>query len=257
MGERPGTATRPGSGGRDAAPNHSARLAARARARRRARWRASGLAVLGLAAVAGAFWALAFSSLLAVRQVEVAGVDRLSVAEVAAVAAVPTGGSLVLLDTGSIAARVRALPAVAKVEIERRPPHTVRIAVTERQATAVVATPSGLQLADAQGVRFAAVTEAPRGLPLVRTAEHDPSPETLARAAALLEALPEPVRKLVREIRADSADDMAVELRGGRTVVWGSSEQGALKARVLGVLFDKRRADLYDVSVPEAPLIRR
>ena len=235
---------------------HSARFAARSRARRRARLRAAGVGLLALALLAGAIWAVAFSSLLAVRDVSVAGVSRLSVGEVERAAAVPAGGSLVLLDTAAIAARVRALPPVAKVSVRRGLPHSVRIVVTERTATTVVRTPAGLWLADAEGVRFATVGEVPDGLPVVRTDSDDPPAAILARAARLLEALPGRVRKLVVEVRADAADDMSVELRGDRKVVWGGAEQAELKARVLEVLFG-RKARVYDVSVPEAPVTRK
>jgi cell division protein FtsQ len=245
-----------GTAVRDRAPAESARFAARARERRRARWR-TALITLVLAGIVGAaVWALAFSSLLAVRSVTVAGVHRLSADEVSRAARVPTGGSLALLDSGGIVDRVAALAPVAKVSVHRLLPHTVRIVVTERTPTMVVRTPNGLSLVDAEGVVFASVLTPPDGLPVVRTARLEPAPETLTRAAEMLAALPAKVRADVVGVHADTADDMSVQLTGGRRVVWGGPGQARFKADVLTVLIHEK-GGTYDVSVPEAPVVRR
>jgi cell division protein FtsQ len=210
-----------------------------------------------LALLGAAVWAVAFSSLLAVRHVQVAGVHRLGADEVSRAAAVPTGGSLALLDTGAIVDRVSRLAPVAEVHVHRLLPHTVRVVVKERTPTALVRTPRGLSLVDADGIVFAPVIGAPpAGLPVVRTARDDPSPQTLTRAAEMLAAFPAAVRADVVEVHADTADDMRVQLTGGRSVVWGGPAQAAFKAQVLKVLI-RQKGRTYDVSVPEAPVVRR
>src|SRR3954462_7091405 len=88
-----------------------------ARARRRGRWLRALVGTLLVGLLAALVWAACFSSLLAVRDVRVDGLEQLTPDRVLGVAAVPTGGSLVLLDTGAIAARVRSLPAVADVDV--------------------------------------------------------------------------------------------------------------------------------------------
>lgn len=245
-----------GTAVRDRPPSDSARFAARAKQRRRARWRVAAIWVALAGVVAAAVWAIAFSSLLAVRTVQVAGVHRLNADEVSRAAKVPTGGSLALLDTGSIESRVSGLTPVAKVAVHRLLPHTVRIVVTERTPTAVVRTPAGMSLVDAEGVVFAAVLVAPDNLPVIRTARLDPTPATLTRAAEMLAALPAKVRADVVLVHADTADDMSVQLTGGRRVVWGGPGQARFKADVLKVLI-KEKGRTYDVSVPEAPVVRR
>lgn len=241
---------------RDRVPSDSARFAARAKARRRARWRTAAIWLVCVGVVSAVVWAIAFSSLLAVRGVQIAGVHRLQPDEVTRAAKVPTGGSLVLLDAGAIERRVARLKPVAKVAVHRVLPHTVRIVVTERTPTAVVRTPSGMSLVDAEGVVFASVLVAPDNLPIIRTARVDPSPETLTRAAEMLDALPAKIRADVVLVHADTVDDMSVELNGGRRVVWGGPAQGTFKADVLKVLI-KEKGRTYDVSVPEAPVVRR
>ena len=44
---------------------------------------------------------------------------------------------------------------------------------------------------------------------------------------------------------------LTLTLSQNRTVVWGTSEDSALKARVLAVLMTQRPATTYDVSSPK------
>lgn len=214
------------------------------------------LAVVVLGAMAASVWAACFSSLLAVRSVTVVGAARLSAAEVSATARVPTGVSLVLLDTDRPAARVRALPAVAAVRLERHLLHTVRIVVTERTAVVVLESPSGRRLVDGAGVAFADDDGSGAGLPVVRTSRSDLSPATLTAVTGMLAALPNSIRGAVNIVRADSPDNMSVALNDGRVIVWGDSGRAELKAKVLGILL-QRKGRTYDVSSPDAPAITR
>ncbi len=234
----------------------SVRAKAAERARRRTRWLRFGLGVLVLALLGAVVWAACFSSLLAVRKVTVVGLDRLSTAEVLRVAHVPTGGSEILLDTTAPAARVRALPQVAAVHLERALPHSVRIVVTERTPVLVLQTPAGRRLVDASGVVFAVDDGNHPDLPVVRTELADPAPGTLDAVTAMLAALPAAIRPEVQVVRADSPDDMKIGLGDGRVIVWGDSSRPTLKARVLTILL-QQDGRTYDVSSPEAPAIAR
>jgi cell division protein FtsQ len=234
----------------------SVRAAAAARARRRTRWLRIGLGLLVVALLGAAIWAACFSSLLAVRKVTVVGVDRLSATEVLAAARVPTGGSEILLDTTAPAARVRALAPVAAVHLERSLLHTVRIVVTERAPALILATPTGRRLVDATGVVFAVDDGNHPDVPVVRTELAELPSGTLEAVTAMLAVLPAGIRPEVQIVRADSPDDMKIQLADGRVVVWGDSSRGALKARVLAILL-QQGGRTYDVSSPEAPAIAR
>jgi cell division protein FtsQ len=254
MSPRTSTAWRPSTPA--AAVAASARGAAAVRSRRRTRWIRFALAVLALGALAASVWAACFSSLLAVRSVAVVGVERLTAAQVSAMARIPTGRSLLLLDTDRPAARIRTLPAVASVRLERHLLHTVRIVVTERTPVVVLEAPSGRRLVDGTGVIFAADDGSGAGLPIVRTTLAELPPATLTAVTGMLAALPSPVRGQVNIVRADSADNMSVELNDGRVIVWGDAGRPELKAKVLAILL-QRKGRTYDVSSPEAPAIAR
>lgn len=240
----------------------AARFTAQARARRRRHWIRAALGLLAAAALLAAAWAVLFSPLLAVREVEVAGTGRLDPAEVTRTAAVPTGGSLALLDTGAIAARVAELAPVDDVDVQRRLPHSVRIVVTEREPAVVLDSPDGRQLVDDEGVTFAPAGDDGRGLPVVTTPGESLPDDAFVGVRDLLAALPAEIRELVRRVHVEGLPGpvlLTAELRDGRVVVWGRPEQAAFKAQVLTLLFSDRptrKADAFDVSVPEAPAVR-
>jgi cell division protein FtsQ len=231
------------------------RFAARAAARRRLERRPLLYGALALAGLLGLGWLVFLSPLLAVHRVEVAGEQRVHARQVTEAAAVPLGVPMARLDIGGIQARVGAIPAVAAVDVQRRPLHTLRIVVTERTGAAAVHSPGGYQLVDDHGAIFATVAKPPRGLPVVATKLDRPSARTLQNATAVLRALPAKVRGRVVSVSADSPDDISLRLRQGVRVVWGGPEASGRKAAVLALLM-RHKADVYDVSVPEAPVTR-
>ena len=227
------------------------KLAARGRARRRTRL-ATTLTVFVLLVLLGTTaWLLLGTSVLGVRSVTVTGTERLDPAAVRGLADVRAGEPLATLDTAAIAARLRDLPVVRAVEVQRRWPRTVAIVVHERKPAAVQQRGSGFVLVDRSGVVFGQVDRRPRGLPLV-SAPVDAGPPALRAALDVLQVLPDDVLADVKQVRAASPDDVRVQLSKGRTVVWGSAERGARKAAVLAVLLT-RKASVYDLSAPDAP----
>lgn len=230
------------------------RFAERVRARRWSRIKVVLVALLVVAVVLAAGWAVLFSQLLAVRSVRVVGVGRLSSAQVEAAAAVPVGEPLARVDTGAVARRVGALPAVRSVTVARRWPRTLTISVRERVPAAVAARGTSYVLVDRTGVSFDTVPVRPPGLALVDV------PAGLGRAglrAALdvLAATPAALRAQVVVVQAGADEQVTLQLTRGRTVVWGSPDGSRRKAVVLDALL-ARRARVYDVSAPDAPTTR-
>ncbi|MDX6347552.1 MAG: cell division protein FtsQ [Streptomyces sp.] len=212
--------------------------------------------------VAGGTWLLYGSSWLRVTQVKVTGAEVLTPAEVVAAAAVPLGGPLASADTDGIASRLtKRLPRIDHVDVERSWPHTIALKVTERTPAALVESKGKYVEVDADGVRFATIDSAPSGIPLVElTPAHGASyryfgTKTLLRSAVEVAGdLPDAVRRQARVIRVSSYDGITVRLSGGRTVVWGSAENGSEKAAALTALMKAAKgADQFDVSAPTSP----
>ena len=227
------------------------RFARRQWARRWLAWKYVVAAVLVVALVVGTAWLVLFSSVLAVKGVEVSGAETLSADDVRAAADVPEGEPLARVDLDAIRSRVQALAAVRSADVTRQWPDQVRISVEERVAVAVVEYNGRLRAVDAEGVVFREYRQAPPGLPRVRTSS-DTGSEALLEAATVASALPEDLAARVDYLTVETVDLIELVLKDGRTVLWGSAEESDLKAEVLvGLLGQQARH--YDVSVPTNP----
>ncbi len=90
--------------------------------------------VLGVGTYAGLY----FSSAFAIEEVKVTGADHLTNEEMAVLAAVPQGTTLLNVDTAAIENSVVRDSWVADVKVNRLFPNTLEIVVTERKVAAVV-----------------------------------------------------------------------------------------------------------------------
>ncbi len=231
------------------------RFARRQWARRWLAWRRLVVALVLLGVVAGSLWLVFFSSVLAVSGVRVEGTGVLDPRAVRRAAAVPVGSPLATVDLGAIGARVERLAAVKSVDVSRSWPDRVRIDVTEREAVAVVERGDTLRGLDAEGVMFRRYPSRPKSLPVIRT-DGRARTDALAEAARVAGSLPSDIAARVDYVEVHTVDTIALRLRNGRTVRWGSADDSAAKARVLAVLLDQK-ASSYDVSVPGQPTLRK
>lgn len=221
------------------------------------------VAVLALALLAGgSVWVLYGSSWLRVERVPVSGTRVLAEEQVLFAAEVPVGAPLVSVDTGAVEARLRErLPRIGSVDVDRDWPDGIRLNIVERTPVLTVEKGGKFVEVDAEGVRFATVTRPPKDVPEL---ELDLAPSATARrfgtdrmvreAVTVVRGLPRAVARDTRVLRVRSYDSITLELSGGRTVAWGSSEKGRAKGRTLTALMKAAPgARHFDVSVPTAP----
>ncbi|MFJ5777308.1 cell division protein FtsQ/DivIB [Streptomyces sp. NPDC093094] len=226
--------------------------------------------VLALAALvlvsAGGVWLLYGSPWLRAQKVAVSGTRVLAPERVRAVADVPVGDPLVSVDTGAVASRLRReLPRIDTVDVVRSWPDGISLKVVERTPVLLVEKGGKFIEVDDEGVRFATVSKAPRGIPLLELAVSRSSsaaaslrrfgePRLVREAVRVAGAVPDEVARDTRVVKVRSYDAISLELSGGRTVAWGSSEKGRAKARTLTALMKAAPgARHFDVSVPTAP----
>ncbi|WP_330340597.1 cell division protein FtsQ/DivIB [Streptomyces sp. NBC_00557] len=237
-------------------------------ARRLRRPRLRTIVILAAVAVllGAGVWVLYGSSWVRVRHVSVSGTRVLTPAEVRSAAAVPVGAPMISVDTDRIEARLRRkLPRIDTVDVVRAWPRGIGLKVTERSPVLLVRKGRNFIEVDHEGVRFATVSRAPDGVPLLemsvfRTGSGAASFRRFGTGRLVREAvqvagdLPAAVARDTRTVQVRSYDDISLELAGGRTVAWGSSENGRAKARTLAALMKAAPGARHlDVSVPTAP----
>ncbi|MGW6913200.1 cell division protein FtsQ/DivIB [Kitasatospora sp. NPDC054939] len=228
-----------------------------------------GVVVLGSlgAAVLGVLvWLVFFSAALDVRSVAVQGVtdDRLTADQVREAVGGLGDGPLARVDLAEVERRVTAIPRVARAEVWRGWPHTLRVKVVQRKAVAAVKGEDGrFTQVDAGGVSFATESAPPGGVPVVelrlsqqaKDSGEVISPAQLVQGAVTVAAgLPADVARRAGAVLVHSYDDIRLQLNGGATVRWGSPEQTDRKARVLVALLHQKGTN-FDVSAPDAPAV--
>lgn len=231
------------------------RFARRQWGRRWLAWRNVTVLMLILGAAGGLVWLFFFSSVLAVNGVTVEGVTGSQAQQVRQVAKVPVGSPLARVDLDAIAKRVRSLVVVDHVDVSRAWPDKVRIDVTRRAAVAVVARNGGFEAVDENGVLFKRYPTRPAGLPVVHLAAGAHA-DAMTEGARVAAAVPSAIAARVDYIEVRTVDEITLHLRGGRTVLWGSADGSAAKAKVIAVLL-RHKARFYDISSPGQPVLRR
>ena len=215
-----------------------------------------------IAVVAGAVGAV-FSPLLDVDEVTVAGATGARAEQVQTAAHIETGVPLLLLDTASAAARIEALPWVAKATVDRELPGTLAITVSERAPVAwVLGTDGSIRLVDATGYEVSVVSTVPAGLPTIGGVAVDPAVATTFPVAARVAAeLTPTLRPMVAGIVV-AHDQAVLVLVGGTQVRLGAPHGINAKARateaVLAAIANPEKTgapvSYIDVRVPSAPV---
>lgn len=232
------------------------RLAERRRAR--LRLRGTHLAVLlgSLATVAALVWGIFFSPAFALTsaRVTVTGADGDVRTEVLHAVGPFLGTPVPRLDTAAVESAVEGVTMVRDARVSRTWPDGLAVTVQERVAALVEKDGSGVALVDDEGVVLSHEGEAPAGLPVVvLPADGAERARAAAAAASTWAALSADLRGSVTQVSADG-NLVTLTLSGGRTVRWGTDEDGELKAEVLAVLLAQRAATVYDVSDPTRPV---
>jgi cell division protein FtsQ len=223
------------------------------------------LAALGVAAAAAlAYWAAVVTSVFAVDRVEVRGAPPAVERQVEAIAGDLHGRSLVGVDTGELAGRVRALPAIANVSVDRAFPHTLVVKVAIERAVAVARRGDGAYLVTGTGkvvreVELGAHRDLPRlwiprGVTVRAGGTLPPSYDPSTRALAVAREIG--FRRGVKGVRS-AGGELTFVLRRGPEIRLGAPTDFALKLVVAReVLARAGSGNAYvDVSVPERVVV--
>ncbi|PPH38860.1 cell division protein FtsQ [Rathayibacter rathayi] len=226
------------------------------RARRR---RLIALVVAGsLVALAVIVGVSAYSPLMAVRTIEIVGTQRVDAAAVQSALGDQLGVPLTLVDRDEVGRVLGASPLIQSYSVQTRPPSTLVVSIVERSPLGVIAKGGRFELVDAAGVVIESADAPQPGYPVLTTASGDESGAGFRATARVLHALPASLAPQVTAATATTGDDVALTLQNGASVVWGGSDESALKAVVLEKLMaatDPATVGSYDVSSPEAAVV--
>ncbi|MFI5716642.1 cell division protein FtsQ/DivIB [Nocardia sp. NPDC051750] len=195
-----------------------------------------------------------FTPVLSVREVRIEGAHAVPEDKIRELLQIPGQGSILRIDTAAMAARVASIPTVRSARVQRVLPSTVRVRIEERTPVLYYDTPEGAHLLDADGVEYA-IEPAPIGVPELLT-ERPGTADVLTRAAiAVVSVLPPQLTVQVDSVHAETVSDISLTLRDGRTVLWGSSEDGERKSAVVLPLLT-RPGSVFDVSSPSLVTVK-
>ncbi|SDP13859.1 cell division protein FtsQ [Nakamurella panacisegetis] len=172
--------------------------------------------------------------------------------EVRAAAGIAEGTPLINIDLDAARRRVLAVPEVATATVARHWPNAVVITVTQRVPVAVTKANGSMWLLDHDGDPYIRVSAAnvPAGLLTLQLATPGAGDAATVAALSVAAELKAQVKPLVASISARSAYDVQLLLKDGRTVLWGSPDDGAKKMQILPAAL-QQPGKTYDVSDPD------
>ncbi|SDH17660.1 FtsQ-type POTRA domain-containing protein [Agrococcus jejuensis] len=221
----------------------------------RRRLRRSLIVVGALAAAFAVLVGLVHSPLMAVREIEVQGTQRLEASALQAALAGHLGQPIATVTDAGVREDLERFTGLESFVIDVVPPGTIVVRVVERQPVVVASLDGQDTMLDPAGVHLGM----PDGTPLPRLESVEVGSDAFGAVAASLVAMPTVLREQVASITATTSDDVTMTLASGQQVVWGSADEAGLKADVLTALVaaaDPATPVTFDVSAPEHPVVR-
>jgi cell division protein FtsQ len=222
-------------------------------------WRRRLIALAALAAVllAGYWFWLRDSSLVAVHVVEVWGATA-NAAEMAA-ALTLGGGVLTTLNVSveKVVVAALAFPRVASIAIDAGLPDKLTITVTERLPIAVVKVDGETTGVAGDGQLLTGLEVGGQGLPRIEDSEVSRGrlDEQGSAQAAILAGAPERLRRRVESITfSEDSDGVVIDLENGPEARFGDGSRAEDKWKALAAVLlrpESSGAAYADVSVPE------
>lgn len=200
---------------------------------------------------------LAFGPVFTVRTITVSGASGSVSTAVQQAVAGQIGRPVALVGDDDVAKALKAVPAVERFTVVRRPPDRLEVVVVPRTPVAQESTSTGWAVVDAARVVIATTTAPDPALPVVLVTAGARQAASYATAVSAIRAL-EGSRPAVARVRAAGPDDVVLTLVGGLRVRWGGAEDGAAKTQALRAALRSaaRGATLLDVSSPGVVLTK-
>lgn len=226
-------------------------------ASRRRQLRVALVTVGGLALALALLIGLVWSPLMAVREVQVEGAERIDPAAVQEALGDQLGAPIATVTEAGVAERLQTIPQIESFRLDVVPPSTVIVRLVERRPVAIIETDAQVSVIDAAGVVLGSVDDSTASLPRLEGVEL--GSEQFEAVATVLVSVPTEVLEATEVISASTPSDIQLTLASGQTVQWGGAAQSPLKADVVAALMatqDPTAAAVLDVRAPEHPVVR-
>lgn len=204
---------------------------------------------LTLIVFALAAYALGWSNLLTVSSVEMKGTGTFLSTTI------KPGEKLARIEPRAVAKEYEKLDWVQRAEVSRNWINgKITITITERLPIAIF----NNRAIDKDGVSFAITNQSTKGLPRIQA----PSIDSAITAAAFFSALPQEIASSVQLVKVGNGEMYTLQMQAtGHVieVVWGSSQDNALKSTVYKALIaraENSKIHQLDLSAPHAPIVK-
>lgn len=210
-------------------------------------------------------WAVMWSPLLEVRNVELRGAEHTSGEEVAEVMDLGSGNNILRLSTDEVRDKVESLPWVKKATVARVLPGTLRIRIEEREPAMALSLGAAHWIVDESGRVLESGKQGE--LPVLAGADvsgikvgMDIEADQLVGGLRVYRSLSSDVQSKVAAIFAPTPERITLALEDGSQVRFGAAELLAAKSSVLRSLLqrlerDGTAASYIDLRVPTSPAV--
>lgn len=224
--------------------------------RRKLLWWLGG-AVAVVVAVMLILW---FSPLLAVKNINVHGTSLTTAKAVTERLESIKGTPLPQISSDRVLELLKDDPAVEDVVVQAQTPATLDVQVIEYVPVAVMRDGSSQNLVASDGHALAPATEKnSESLPVIELANGSKDQDVFLAVTQVLGEITSEVRAELASATASSIDSVQLKLNDGRTIVWGSADEGSKKAAVLAALLTvdpEESGETIDVSSPDHPVTK-
>ena len=221
------------------------------------RRRLIALGLLAALLLAGYWFWLRDSSLVAVDEVEVRGATANEKQITAALTEQASQMTTLNVDDGKLVEAAQAFPTVASIAVDASLPDKLTITVTERLPVAVVKVDGETTGVAADGQLLTGLDVGGQGLVGFEGSEAQGGrlDEQGTAQAAILAGAPEDLRKRVESVAwSDDSDGVVIQLSDGPEARFGDGSEAEAKWRALAAVLlrpESAGAAYADVSVPE------
>lgn len=222
--------------------------------RRRRPW----LIALGAVVALALFVAVGvFTPIMGVREITITGTERVDEAALQEALSPQLGTPLALVEDAAVRAALAEFTLIQEFAVERVPPHTLVVRVSERRPVLSVATDGGFALLDQAGVRIEAAAERVPGFPLATGKAAEIGHPAFVAVTAALQQMPAELLAGFTGVSASTGQDIRFTAADGPDVVWGGPEKSGEKSVILASMrsaLAKRPVTVIDVSSTESPV---